>query len=212
MIVWALKCSWDLFGCVDRWFYWTDWGDSPRIEKAGLDGSHRQVIVASGPDIAWPNGLTIGEWSWCTELWNVKCTCTSQHHCVLMDDFVFVSYYDICYNTDFFRLGWFCDDTWSHALIDRCCHFNTGKCYDNILIVFAADYTTDRLFWADAKLHIISSCILNGGDRRVILTSFLYLKHPFSITVFEVRTSHNILCLHVCGFLWKDATNVYVVP
>lgn len=39
------------------WMYWTDWGTEPKIEKAGLDGNHRQAIVSDG--IKWPNGLTI---------------------------------------------------------------------------------------------------------------------------------------------------------
>jgi sugar lactone lactonase YvrE len=39
--------------------YWTDWGEHPKIERAGMDGSHfsRQVIIKT--DIFWPNGLTI---------------------------------------------------------------------------------------------------------------------------------------------------------
>ncbi|XP_043921911.1 low-density lipoprotein receptor-related protein 5 [Protopterus annectens] len=37
--------------------YWTDWGETPRIERAGMDGSTRKIIVDS--DIYWPNGLTI---------------------------------------------------------------------------------------------------------------------------------------------------------
>ena len=37
--------------------YWTDWGAVPKIEKAGMDGSHRQVLV--NESIYWPNGLTI---------------------------------------------------------------------------------------------------------------------------------------------------------
>ena len=40
-----------------RYMYWTDWGEIPRIERAGMDGSTRKVIVDS--DIYWPNGLTI---------------------------------------------------------------------------------------------------------------------------------------------------------
>ncbi|VFV38595.1 low-density lipoprotein [Lynx pardinus] len=40
------------------WYmYWTDWGETPRIERAGMDGSTRKIIVDS--DIYWPNGLTI---------------------------------------------------------------------------------------------------------------------------------------------------------
>lgn len=42
---------------IDGYMYWTDWGASPRIERAGMDGSHRQVIVSS--NVKWPNGLTL---------------------------------------------------------------------------------------------------------------------------------------------------------
>ncbi len=37
--------------------FWTDWGSSPRIERAYMDGTHRQAIVTT--NIAWPNGITI---------------------------------------------------------------------------------------------------------------------------------------------------------
>lgn len=37
--------------------YWTDWGQVPKIERAGMDGSHRQTIVSY--DVKWPNGLTL---------------------------------------------------------------------------------------------------------------------------------------------------------
>ncbi|XP_013784840.1 very low-density lipoprotein receptor-like [Limulus polyphemus] len=42
---------------LDGWMFWTDWGTSAKIERAGLDGSHRKGIVTS--DIQWPNGLAI---------------------------------------------------------------------------------------------------------------------------------------------------------
>jgi len=39
--------------------YWADWGrTAPRIERAGLDGKHRSVLVSS-PHVVWPNGLAI---------------------------------------------------------------------------------------------------------------------------------------------------------
>lgn len=84
--------------------YWTDWGSNPRIERAGMDGSHRQIIV--GTNIKWPNGLTL-------------------------------------------------------------------------------DLVMNRIYWVDAKLNIMSSCNFDGGDRRVILYSSEFLRHPFSITTFE---------------------------
>ena len=40
-----------------RYMYWTDWGIHPKIERAGLDGSHRVTLVNSS--IGWPNGITI---------------------------------------------------------------------------------------------------------------------------------------------------------
>jgi len=39
--------------------FWTDWGEVPKIERAGMNGepSTRTVIVSE--DIFWPNGITI---------------------------------------------------------------------------------------------------------------------------------------------------------
>ena len=37
--------------------YWTDWGNSPKIERASMDGSSRSVIVST--ELGWPNGLTL---------------------------------------------------------------------------------------------------------------------------------------------------------
>ena len=37
--------------------YWTDWGTSPKIEQAEMDGSMRRTIVTE--NLAWPNGLTV---------------------------------------------------------------------------------------------------------------------------------------------------------
>ncbi|XP_052738259.1 low-density lipoprotein receptor isoform X2 [Bicyclus anynana] len=42
---------------LDGWMYWTDWGQVPKIERAGMDGSHRQTIISY--DVKWPNGLTL---------------------------------------------------------------------------------------------------------------------------------------------------------
>uniref|UniRef100_A0A2I3LF72 EGF-like domain-containing protein n=2 Tax=Papio anubis TaxID=9555 RepID=A0A2I3LF72_PAPAN len=39
------------------YMYWTDWGASPKIERAGMDASGRQVIISS--NLTWPNGLAI---------------------------------------------------------------------------------------------------------------------------------------------------------
>jgi hypothetical protein len=37
--------------------YWSDWGNVPKIEVAGMDGSYRQTIVKSG--LGWPNSLAL---------------------------------------------------------------------------------------------------------------------------------------------------------
>lgn len=42
---------------LPRYMYWTDWGASPKIERAGMDASGRQVIISS--NLTWPNGLAI---------------------------------------------------------------------------------------------------------------------------------------------------------
>nr|XP_012551059.1 lipophorin receptor isoform X1 [Bombyx mori] len=42
---------------LEGWMFWTDWGQVPKIERAGMDGSHRSTIVSY--DVKWPNGLTL---------------------------------------------------------------------------------------------------------------------------------------------------------
>ena len=39
--------------------FWSDWGESPKLEKGGMNGdlSSRKIIVNN--DIIWPNGLTV---------------------------------------------------------------------------------------------------------------------------------------------------------
>lgn len=40
-----------------RYMYWTDWGEIPKIERAGMDGTNRSMIIDK--EIYWPNGLTL---------------------------------------------------------------------------------------------------------------------------------------------------------
>ena len=42
---------------VCRYMYWTDWGLLPKIERAFLDGTNRQVLVNTS--LQWPNGLAL---------------------------------------------------------------------------------------------------------------------------------------------------------
>lgn len=39
------------------YMYWADWGSSPRIERASMDGKNR--IVLHSTNIVWPNALTV---------------------------------------------------------------------------------------------------------------------------------------------------------
>lgn len=39
--------------------FWTDWGNAPKIERASMDGTNRQVIVNNSELAQWPNGLAI---------------------------------------------------------------------------------------------------------------------------------------------------------
>ncbi|XP_013065627.2 low-density lipoprotein receptor-related protein 6-like [Biomphalaria glabrata] len=41
------------------YMYWTDWGETPKIEKAGMDGNEDTRSVIINDNIFWPNGLTI---------------------------------------------------------------------------------------------------------------------------------------------------------
>jgi len=49
-----------------------------------------------------------------------------------------------------------------------------------------SDYETNKLFWVDAKLHMICSSNLDGSHQSIVLLSPEHLKHPFSVAVFEV--------------------------
>lgn len=37
--------------------FWTDWGKVPKIEKAYLDGTNRQVVI--NKLIGWPNSIVV---------------------------------------------------------------------------------------------------------------------------------------------------------
>ena len=41
----------------DRLMFWTDWGATPKIEKATLSGTQRVAIVTT--NLTWPNGIEL---------------------------------------------------------------------------------------------------------------------------------------------------------
>lgn len=47
----------NVYGCLCRYLFWTEWGQYPRIERSRLDGSQRAVLV--NVSISWPNGISI---------------------------------------------------------------------------------------------------------------------------------------------------------
>lgn len=44
---------------MDGLMFWTDWGETPKIERASMDGNHSTRRVVISDNIFWPNGLTI---------------------------------------------------------------------------------------------------------------------------------------------------------
>ena len=86
------------------WIFWSDWGNFPKIEKAGMDGTNRSVLATE--NVMWPNGITL-------------------------------------------------------------------------------DLVSERLYWVDAKLHIIGSVRFDGTVPIVITEESSALHHPFSVSVLE---------------------------
>lgn len=45
------------------------------------------------------------------------------------------------------------------------------------------DYTTNRIYWADAKHNVIETAFFDGTDRKKVVSKGL--PHPFALTIFE---------------------------
>ncbi|GIY75808.1 low-density lipoprotein receptor-related protein 6 [Caerostris extrusa] len=44
---------------TDGWMFWTDWGESPKIEKASMNGDQHSRVAIVTHGISWPNGIAI---------------------------------------------------------------------------------------------------------------------------------------------------------
>ena len=86
------------------WLFWSDWGNIPKIEKSGMDGTEREVLATD--NVMWPNGISL-------------------------------------------------------------------------------DLVTERIYWVDAKLHIIASVKFDGSHPLIITEQSSALHHPFSVSVLE---------------------------
>jgi hypothetical protein len=54
-------CLAKLYHWYFRVLYWTDWGSSPKIEKANYDGSGRQTLVSTSLNL--PNAIVLDPYS-----------------------------------------------------------------------------------------------------------------------------------------------------
>ncbi|RWS31707.1 low-density lipoprotein receptor-related protein 4-like protein [Leptotrombidium deliense] len=68
----------------------------------------------------------------------------------------------------------FIDGTGRYAIV------NTSLFWPNGLTI---DYPSYRIYWVDAKHHVIESSNLDGTDRKSVIEG--NLPHPFAVTVFE---------------------------
>ena len=41
--------------------FWTDWGDTPAIERVDMDGSNREKLISGQSVVVWPNGIVLGK-------------------------------------------------------------------------------------------------------------------------------------------------------
>lgn len=47
-----------IYASLQGLIFWSDWGRPARIERAGMDGENRRVLI-TGKNVKWPRGLAI---------------------------------------------------------------------------------------------------------------------------------------------------------
>ena len=139
--------------------YWTDWGDIPKIEKAGMDGSRGSRSIVIDKDIFWPNGLTLDYDS--SKIFWVDAKLHFIHSCdfdgsnrnkvvegELPHPFALTVYKESLYWTD-----------WQTQSIHRCNKVTGGdrhRVHDNILSPMDIHaYSKDRQPTGDYNIHVL---------------------------------------------------------
>lgn len=92
---------------------------------------------------------------------------------------------------------------------DRRVIINDGIFWPNGLTI---DYSGGRIYWADAKHHVIESATYGGQDRKKVLSN--HLPHPFALTLFEdlvFWTDWNTKSISACNKVTgKGFRNVHI--
>lgn len=55
-----------------------------------------------------------------------------------------------------------------------------------LFLPLCSDLLNQRLYWVDSKLHTLASIDVQGGSRRTLIIDQGRLRHPLSVTLFEV--------------------------
>ncbi|KAF4521568.1 hypothetical protein B566_EDAN001288 [Ephemera danica] len=172
-----------------RYVYWStlEAGDE-RIMRSAEDGTGKEAIVTTG--LGAPEDIA---WDWVTEtlyftdsLYKHVAACMADgRYCTIIVrtkntpcGIVVVPQIGMMYWADWgeqshiVRAGM--DGSQMEALITKDLHWPNSV---------AVDYTNQRLYWADAKLHTLESSHLDGTDRRMVAKS--KVGDPYSIALFE---------------------------
>ncbi|RXM28137.1 Low-density lipoprotein receptor-related protein 2 [Acipenser ruthenus] len=176
----------------NRYLFWADYGQNPKIERACLDGTNRTVLVSSGiltpRDLGAPDGIAY-DWiskriyysDYVNQTINSMAIDGSQRTTIARVPRPRAIMLDPC------RGYMYWTDWGTNAKIERATlggNFrtelvNTSLVWPNGLTL---DYEEERLYWADANLQKIERCSLTGSNREVIVSTAIY---PFAMTVYD---------------------------